>query len=49
MIDLVVAAVAAALFALWLRARYCVLLTDGLAAAAVLFVLYAVIAAQLRH
>lgn len=48
MIDLVVAAVAGVLFALWLRARYCVLLTDGLSAAAVLFVLYAAIAAQIR-
>lgn len=48
MIDLVVAAVAAGLFALWLRARYAVLITDGLAAAAVLFLLYIVVAAQVR-
>lgn len=48
MIDLVVAAVAAVLFALWLRARYAVLLVDGLAAAAALFVIYIVVAAQIR-
>ncbi|MCX5202460.1 hypothetical protein OG897_13505 [Streptomyces sp. NBC_00237] len=48
MIDLLVAAVAAALFALWLRARYAVLLVDGLGAAVVLFVIYIVVAAQVR-
>lgn len=48
MIDFVVAAVAALLFAGWLRARYYVLFRDGLTAAAVLFVLYAAVASYLR-
>ncbi|MFH8410736.1 hypothetical protein ACH4FX_39085 [Streptomyces sp. NPDC018019] len=48
MIDLVVAAVAGLLFALWLRVRYYVLIGDGLTAAAVLFVLYVFIAALAR-
>ncbi|MCX5137600.1 hypothetical protein OOK06_36645 [Streptomyces sp. NBC_00340] len=46
--NLAVAVVAALLFAAWLRLRYYVLLGDGLAAAAVLFLLYLFIAAQLR-
>lgn len=48
MINLAVAAAAALLFAAWLRARYCVPVADGLGAAAVLFLLYLVIAAQIR-
>ncbi|MFD7661052.1 hypothetical protein [Streptomyces sp. NPDC059788] len=48
MIDLLVAAAAGLAFALWLRVRYCVLLGDGLIAAAVLFVLYVFIAALAR-
>lgn len=48
MIDLVVAAIAALLFAAYLRARYYVLLHDGLAAAAVLFLLYLFVSAQIR-
>lgn len=48
MIDLVVAAVAALLFALWLRNRYAVPILDGLGAAAVLFLLYLIVAAQIR-
>lgn len=46
--DLVVAVVAALLFAAWLRLRYYVLLGDGLAAAGVLFLLYLLVAAQVR-
>lgn len=49
MLDLVVVAVAACLFALWLRVRWYVPTRDGFAAAAVLFVLYLIVASQLRH
>lgn len=48
MIDLVVAAAAGLAFALWLRARYYVLIGDGLTIAAVLFVLYLFIATLAR-
>lgn len=48
MLNLLLAAVAALLFALWLRVRYCFLIGDGLAAAAVLFGLYLILAAQTR-
>lgn len=48
MIDLVVAAIAAILFALWLRVRYYAPLRDGLTAAAVLFLIYAAVASYLR-
>ncbi|MGW8378433.1 hypothetical protein [Streptomyces sp. ODS28] len=45
MLDAYVAAVAALLFALYLRIRWYVLLGDGLAIAGGLFVLYLIIAA----
>lgn len=46
MIDLLVAAAAACVFALWLNRQYAVLVRDGLAAAAVLFLIYVAIAAN---
>lgn len=48
MIDLVVAAVAAVLYALWLNHEYYVPLRDGVASAAVLFGLYLLVASQIR-
>lgn len=48
MIDLVVAAVAAGLYALWLYHQYCVPLRDGFTSAAVLFGLYLLVASQIR-
>jgi hypothetical protein len=47
-IDLVVAAVAAGLYALWLRHEYCVPVRDGFTSAVVLFGLYLLVAAQIR-
>ncbi|MDR3082125.1 MAG: hypothetical protein LBV60_14575 [Streptomyces sp.] len=41
---LLVAAAAALVFALWLRARYYVLLGDGIALAALLFLIYLFVA-----
>jgi hypothetical protein len=43
-VRLLVAVAAALVFALWLRARYYVLIGDGLAVAALLFLLYLFIA-----
>ncbi|MFK0182326.1 hypothetical protein ACIQVR_40950 [Streptomyces xanthochromogenes] len=41
-------AAAALAFALWLRARYYVLLGDGIALAALLFLIYLFIASQIH-
>jgi hypothetical protein len=43
-VRLLVAAAAALVFALWLRARYYVLLGDGIALAALLFLIYLFVA-----